>query len=152
MLLALATNTGAWGSHPGCAPTLYTCPLASCGSPPTPPPPVHCARPQHPRPEMGLEVAHRAWSCSPCHLGQGAFRSHYRALSQWASYLSALHLHSGFFGLQRPPRACLPADPVAATLSIRAAASRVRGRLLRSCSQEKHSAPVPAGAARGTLR
>lgn len=34
MLLALPTNTVAWGSYPGCAPTLYTCPLASCGSPP----------------------------------------------------------------------------------------------------------------------
>lgn len=78
--------------------------------------PVHCARPQHPQPEMGLEVAYRAWSCSPCHLGQGAFRSHYRALSQWASYLSALHLHSRFFRLQRTPRATVLNLPDAATL------------------------------------
>lgn len=44
------------------------------------------------------------------------------------------------------------ADPVAATLSVRAAASRVRGKLLRSCSHEKSMVPVPAGAARGNSK
>lgn len=82
------------------------------------------------RPQTDLQDARCAWNCSPRHPGQGAFGSHYGALSQWTSYLSAFQQHSRFFWLQQTIQARVFALQIlqAVTLSeTRAAASRGAG-------------------------
>lgn len=84
---------------------------------------------------MDLEVAHHAWRGNPRHPGQGSFRSHYRALSQWTSYLSAFQQHSGCFWNKRLPRPeyfqILPCRDQSCSFQ------KARVRLLRRCTPKK---------------
>lgn len=71
LLAGLSVSTGGWGSHTG-----YALPQAG-GQPPSPsfpgmaaPPHTHCLSTR--RPEMDVEAAHRAWSCTHPILGKEA--------------------------------------------------------------------------------
>lgn len=112
-------------------------------APHSPAHPAHSILPQHP--PSGLRwtskqhtmpgVATRATlGRDACDAPHG--RSHYRALSQWASYLSAFQLHGGCFSAPKdcPGQSTCSADSAGVTFSeTRAAASR-RQRVRRPIS------------------